>query len=86
VAIYDIPIDSLQGERLDLHAFEDKVLLIVNVASRCGLTPQYSGLEKLQQQYGERGFAVLGVPCNQFGNRSPARPRRSRLSARRHTA
>ena len=71
MAIYDIPIDSLQGERLDLHAFEDKVLLIVNVASRCGLTPQYSGLEKLQQQYGERGFAVLGVPCNQFGEQEP---------------
>jgi glutathione peroxidase len=62
---------SLQGEPLDLRRFEDKALLIVNVASRCGLTPQYSGLESLQEQYADRGFTVLGVPCNQFGGQEP---------------
>jgi glutathione peroxidase len=61
----------LQGEPLDLRRFEDKALLIVNVASRCGLTPQYSGLESLQEQYADRGFTVLGVPCNQFGGQEP---------------
>jgi glutathione peroxidase len=71
MAIYDIPIHSLRGEPLDLHRFEDKALLIVNVASRCGLTPQYSGLESLQEQYADRGFTVLGVPCNQFGGQEP---------------
>jgi glutathione peroxidase len=71
VAIYDTPMHSLQGEPLDLRRFEDKALLIVNVASRCGLTPQYSGLESLQEQYADRGFTVLGVPCNQFGGQEP---------------
>ena len=71
MAIYDTPMHSLQGEPLDLRRFEDKALLIVNVASRCGLTPQYSGLESLQEQYADRGFTVLGVPCNQFGGQEP---------------
>ena len=71
MTIYDAPIQSLRGEPLDLHRFEDKAVLVVNVASRCGLTPQYSGLENLQEQYGERGFTVLGVPCNQFGEQEP---------------
>ena len=71
MAIYDAPIHSLQGEALDLHNFADKAVLIVNVASRCGLTPQYSGLESLQQRYADRGFTVLGVPCNQFGGQEP---------------
>ena len=71
MAIYDTPMHSLQGEPLDLRRFEDKALLIVNVASRCGLTPQYSGLESLQEQYADRGFTVLGAPCNQFGGQEP---------------
>jgi len=71
MAIYDAPIHSLQGEPLDLHRFEDNAVLIVNVASRCGLTPQYSGLESLQEKYVDRGFTVLGVPCNQFGKQEP---------------
>ncbi len=71
MAIYDAPIRSLQGEPLDLHRFEDKAMLIVNVASHCGLTPQYSGLEALQRNYAGRGFTVLGVPCNQFGGQEP---------------
>jgi glutathione peroxidase len=71
MAIYEYPINSLQGEPLDLHGFDDKAVLVVNVASRCGLTPQYAGLERLQEQYGGRGFTVLGFPCNQFGEQEP---------------
>lgn len=71
MTIYDPSIHSLQGEALDLHRFEDKAVLVVNVASRCGLTPQYSGLEALQERYADRGFTVLGIPCNQFGAQEP---------------
>lgn len=56
---------------------DDKVVLLVNVASECGLTPQYSGLVGLQQTYGPQGFTVVGVPCNQFMGQEPGRPRRS---------
>jgi glutathione peroxidase len=62
----DIPFDTADGEPTTLGAYGDKVLLIVNVASKCGLTPQYAQLEELQRTYGERGFTVLGFPCNQF--------------------
>src|SRR5208282_2390726 len=71
MTIYDPSIHSLQGEELDLHNFEDQAVLVVNVASRCGLTPQYSGLEALQERYADRGFTVLGIPCNQFGAQEP---------------
>lgn len=71
MSIYDHQLQTLDGSSLDLHDFEDKALLIVNVASKCGLTPQYTGLEKLQEQYADRGFTVLGVPCNQFGGQEP---------------
>jgi glutathione peroxidase len=71
MAIYDTPIHSLSGDPLDLHGFEDKTVLVVNVASRCGLTPQYAGLEALQERFGESAFTVLGVPCNQFGGQEP---------------
>jgi glutathione peroxidase len=71
MAIYDVSINSLKGEPLDLHSFEDKAVLVVNVASRCGLTPQYSRLESLQERYSDKGFTVLGVPCNQFGGQEP---------------
>ncbi|MHB1987858.1 MAG: glutathione peroxidase [Acidimicrobiales bacterium] len=74
MAIYDTPINSLDGEPFDLHQFVDKTVLIVNVASRCGLTPQYEGLERLQERYAARGFSVLGVPCNQFGEQEPGSP------------
>ena len=63
--------DDLQGSPLDLAGFQDRAVLVVNVASRCGLTPQYTGLEALQKQYAERGFTVLGVPCNQFAGQEP---------------
>ena len=66
--VYEHHIKDLNGERLDLSG---NVTLIVNVASQCGLTPQYSGLQELQDRFGERGFTVLGVPCNQFGGQEP---------------
>jgi len=71
MSIYDHTIKRLDGSPLDLHDYEDQALLIVNVASKCGLTPQYEGLEKLHEQYAEKGFSVLGVPCNQFGEQEP---------------
>jgi len=71
MAIHDSSIDSLQGEPLDLHDFADKAVLVVNVASRCGLTPQYAGLENLQKRYAGRGLTVLGVPSNQFAGQEP---------------
>jgi glutathione peroxidase len=71
MAIYDNSIHALDGSEADLHDFEDKATLVVNVASKCGLTPQYEGLVNLQQTYGDRGFTVLGVPCNQFLGQEP---------------
>ncbi|MFC0849701.1 glutathione peroxidase [Streptomyces noboritoensis] len=69
--MYDIPLRTLSGEPTSLADYKGKAVLVVNVASKCGLTPQYAGLERLQAQYGERGFTVLGVPCNQFGAQEP---------------
>ena len=71
MTIYDIPVRTLDGTKASLRDHEGKVLLIVNVASKCGLTPQYEGLERLQDKFGERGFTVLGFPCNQFGEQEP---------------
>jgi glutathione peroxidase len=70
-SIYDFSATSLAGEDTPLKRFEGKVLLIVNTASACGFTPQYKGLETLQQSFGARGFSVLGFPCNQFGRQEP---------------
>ena len=69
--IYDISARRIDGSEATLEEFRGKVLLIVNVASRCGFTPQYTGLEALYRKYGARGFAVLGFPCNQFGAQEP---------------
>ena len=66
IPLTTIPLTTIDGEATSLAQYTDKVLLIVNVASRCGLTPQYEKLEQLQQTYGERGFTVLGFPSNQF--------------------
>src|SRR5580658_5958595 len=71
MALYDIPIHTLQGDDTSLGQYKGKTLLLVNVASKCGLTPQYEGLERLQKQYGDRGFTVLGFPCNQFMGQEP---------------
>ncbi len=69
--IYEMPLKTLQGEPTTLAQYEGKALLIVNVASKCGLTPQYVGLQKLYDDYKDRGFEVLGFPCNQFGEQEP---------------
>jgi glutathione peroxidase len=65
------PIHTLHGEPTSLADFGGKAILAVNVASKCGLTPQYTGLEQLQQTYADRGFTVIGFPCNQFGAQEP---------------
>jgi len=71
VSLRDIPFLTADGQERTLSDFGDQVILVVNVASRCGLTPQYEQLEKLQRTYGERGFTVLGFPCNQFAGQEP---------------
>jgi glutathione peroxidase len=71
MSIYDTPIAALDGAPLDLTAYQGKAVLVVNVASKCGLTPQYTGLEHLQERFADQGFTVLGVPCNQFGGQEP---------------
>lgn len=74
MAITPAPISALDGSPLDLKQFDGKATLIVNVASKCGLTPQYAGLEELYKRYKDRGFSVLGVPCNQFAGQEPGSP------------
>src|SRR6266403_4965020 len=69
--LQDIKLKDIDGKDTTLKAYEGKVLLIVNVASKCGLTPQYKALEALQQKYKAKGFTVLGFPCNQFGGQEP---------------
>ena len=70
-AFHDLKLKALDGQELPLAPFKGQVLLLVNVASQCGLTPQYSGLEQLQQRYQARGFSVIGLPCNQFAGQEP---------------
>jgi glutathione peroxidase len=69
--LYDIEVTTIAGEKQSLAAYRGKVLLIVNVASRCGFTPQYAGLEALWKRYGAQGLVVMGFPCNQFGAQEP---------------
>ena len=69
--IHEIPVKAANGSETNLSDQSDNVLLIVNVASKCGFTPQYEGLEALQKRYGDKGFSVLGFPCNQFGAQEP---------------
>jgi glutathione peroxidase len=71
MTLYDIPVHTLSGEPSSLADFSDKTVLIVNVASKCGLTPQYEGLEALQKRYGDQGFSVVGFPSNQFAGQEP---------------
>jgi glutathione peroxidase len=70
MAIFE-QLNTLAGTPLDEAELDGRAVLVVNVASRCGLTPQYTGLEQLQERYAERGFTVLGVPCNQFAGQEP---------------
>ncbi|MDA7085452.1 glutathione peroxidase [Pseudomonas sp. SA3-5] len=70
-AFHDLNLRALDGQELPLAPFKGQVVLVVNVASKCGLTPQYAGLEKLHQQYRAQGFTVLGLPCNQFAEQEP---------------
>lgn len=69
--LYDFSVKNIKNERVSLSQYRGKVLLIVNVASECGYTPQYEGLQKLYQDYSSQGFEVLGFPCNQFGGQEP---------------
>ena len=71
MSIYEAPVRTLSGEPASLADYKGRTLLVVNVASRCGLTPQYEGLERLHERYADRGFSVLGFPSNQFGNQEP---------------
>jgi len=71
MSLLDIPLKALDGTDLPADATDGKLVLVVNVASRCGLTPQYTGLESLQKRFGDDGFTVLGAPCNQFGAQEP---------------
>ncbi len=68
---YELSVKCLDGSEQPMEVYRGKVLLVVNVASRCGFTPQYAGLEALWRQYRERGLVVLGFPCNQFGEQEP---------------
>ncbi|MFI1990589.1 glutathione peroxidase [Actinoplanes sp. NPDC020271] len=71
MTVHDFTVSTADGAKQPLSDYAGRVLLIVNVASRCGMTPQYAGLEALHREFGERGLQVLGFPCNQFGGQEP---------------
>lgn len=69
--IYDFEVETINGKKVKLDSYKDKPILIVNTASKCGLTPQYEGLEALYEEYQDQGLVILGFPCNQFGRQEP---------------
>jgi glutathione peroxidase len=71
MSVFDFTVEAADGNQVDLSTYAGRALLIVNTASKCGNTPQYDGLEKLQQEFGDEKFTVLGFPCNQFGGQEP---------------
>ncbi|MEC0232537.1 glutathione peroxidase [Paenibacillus alba] len=71
MSIYDIEVETITGETKSLSAYKGKVLVVVNTASACGLTPQYKGLQSLYEQYEDKGLVILGFPCNQFAGQEP---------------
>jgi glutathione peroxidase len=71
MSIYDFSVNDIKGKEISMKGFKGKTLLIVNVASKCGFTPQYKGLEELYQKYKGQGLEILGFPCNQFGSQEP---------------
>ena len=71
MSIYDFTVKDIKGQDISLNCFKEKVLLIVNTATSCGFTPQYTGLQKLYDDYKEKGFEILHFPCNQFGHQAP---------------
>jgi len=71
MSIYDIEVTTIEGQPQKMEAYRGQTLLVVNVASRCGYTPQYAGLQALYEQYKDKGFTVLGFPCDQFGHQEP---------------
>lgn len=73
-SIYDFTANNIGGQEVHLSAYRGKLLLVVNTASQCGFTPQYKGLEALHRKYADKGVAVLGFPCNQFGRQEPGNP------------
>ncbi len=70
-SLHDFSATAIDGQEVDLSSYDGTVVLVVNTASKCGFTPQYQGLQELYDTYGERGFTVLGFPCDQFGNQEP---------------
>lgn len=72
MSIYDFECETITGEKKSLKAFDGDVILIVNTASKCGLTPQFEGLESMYQKFKDQGLTILGFPCNQFANQDPA--------------
>jgi glutathione peroxidase len=74
VSVHDFPVNTLSGQPGSLGDLSGQTLLVVNVASKCGLTPQYTGLERLHERFAGRGFSVVGFPCNQFGGQEPGSP------------
>ncbi|MDQ2643355.1 MAG: glutathione peroxidase [Myxococcota bacterium] len=78
MSLYQLEVRSLEGQPVPLSTFQGRVTLLVNVASACGFTPQYEGLERLHQKYASRGFSVLGFPSNDFGKQEPGTPEQIR--------